>query len=123
MPSDASVASDIDAEETVYEDHLNIVRVLQVSSRICCANTFICMISFANGEAWVRADTCLLCTTNVHEYLGCRISHETVLNASWSMKGAKRNGNPSFSAKTDSIVISQSKLQIGYQLHAHQDRR
>lgn len=29
-PSNASVASDADAEETVYEDHTNIVRVLQV---------------------------------------------------------------------------------------------
>ena len=29
MPSDASVASDIDAEETVYEDCTNVVRVLQ----------------------------------------------------------------------------------------------
>jgi len=29
-PSNASVASDIDADETVYEDHSHIVRVLQV---------------------------------------------------------------------------------------------
>lgn len=29
-PSDASVASDVDADETVYEDHSHIVRVLQV---------------------------------------------------------------------------------------------
>lgn len=31
-PSNASVASDVEAEETVYEDHTNIVRVLQVKT-------------------------------------------------------------------------------------------